>query len=145
MGHKLLLVHGAVVLQGQDHWVVRRLGKQRRKQSLSDDEARPLNGRMIDISSLIHPAARVTQYLTYFEGVLFDGFDDVSENHFGCECVAVVNNRLSISPIPTVQLYTATALHQCSARKENLHENLHTTGIPPALSRNFTCISTKGK
>ncbi len=27
MGHELLLVHTAVVLQGQDHWVLRRLEK----------------------------------------------------------------------------------------------------------------------
>lgn len=63
------------------------------------------------------------QYLTYFEGVFFDGFDDVFEEHFRCECIAVVNNRLAISPIPTVQFHTATALHQCSAWTENLCEN----------------------
>ncbi len=70
---------------------------------------------------MIHPAPR---HLTYFEGVVFDGFDDVSEEHFGCECVAVINNRLAVSPIPTVQFHAAAALHQCSAWKENLCENL---------------------
>lgn len=72
-------------------------------------------------------------YLTYFEGVIFDGFYDVFEEHFGCECVAVVNNRLAVSPVPAVQFHTATALHQRSAGLENLHENLRTTGIMPAI------------
>lgn len=98
----------------------------------------------------VNPAPQV-MYVTYFEGVVLDGFDDVSEEHFGCERVAVVNDRLAVSAIPAVQFHTATALHQCSARQESLHENLHTTGIAPVLFHNadvfpgtFFAFSTKG-
>lgn len=54
----------------------------------------------------------------YFEGVVFDSLDDVSEEHFGCEGIAVINDRLPVSTVPTVQLHTAAALHQRSAEKE---------------------------
>lgn len=40
--------------------------------------------------------------LSHFEGVVFYGFDDVSEKHFGCDCVAVVDNWLAVGPIPAV-------------------------------------------
>lgn len=63
----------------------------------------------------MHPVPQV-RYLTYLEGKVFDGFDDVSEEHLGCKCVAMVNDRLAVSPIPTVEFHTATALHQGSAR-----------------------------
>lgn len=39
---------------------------------------------------------------SHFEGVVFDGFDDVSEEHFGGDCVAVVDDRLTVGPIPAV-------------------------------------------
>lgn len=39
---------------------------------------------------------------SHFEGVVFDGFDDVSEEHFGRDCVAVVDDRLAVGPIPAV-------------------------------------------
>lgn len=137
MGHELLLVHTAVVLQGQDHWVLRRLEKQR-NQSFGEGEAQPLQNHTNENRNGKYGQSSPTGviYVTYFEGVVFDSFDDISEEHFGCECVAVVNNRLAVRAIPTVQFHTATALHQCSARKKSLHENLRTTGITPVLFHN---------
>lgn len=40
--------------------------------------------------------------VSHFESEVFDGFDDVSEEHFGRDCVAVVDNRLAVGPIPAV-------------------------------------------
>lgn len=40
--------------------------------------------------------------LSHFEGVVFDGFDDVSKEHLGRDCVAVVDDRLAVGPIPAV-------------------------------------------
>lgn len=42
------------------------------------------------------------QLLSHFEGVVFDGFDDVVEEHFGRDCVAVVDYGLAVWPVPAV-------------------------------------------
>lgn len=112
VGHELLLVHAAVVLQGQDHWVV---GCLHEEKSWSSEFL---------LQSYDSEEMRIQSHLTYSEGVVFNGFDNVSEEHFGGESVAVVNNRLSVSAVPTVQLHTATTLHQSPARKEDPHNHL---------------------
>ena len=58
---------------------------------------------------------------THFEGVLFNGLDDVFEEDLGRERVAVVDDGLSVGSVPAVQLHTATALHQCSEDTAHQH------------------------
>lgn len=87
-----------------------------------------VNFRPFPVSNVLRrgksKTSKVSEYLTYFEGVVFDGFDNIFEEHFGCERMAMVNNRFSISPVPTVQLHASATLHQRSASKENIHDQL---------------------
>ena len=54
----------------------------------------------------------ITGYLTHLKGIVLDGLDRIFEEDLGGECVAVVDHRLIVWSIPTVQLHTAAALQQ---------------------------------
>lgn len=101
VGHEFLLVHRAMVLQRQDDWILGGLEEQR---GSNEDLNQQQNAEMREIK------------LSHFEGVVFDGFDDVPEEHFGGDGVTMVDNRLAVGPVPAVELHAAAALHQRSAR-----------------------------
>ena len=74
----------------------------------------------------------------YFEGVVFDGLDDISEEHFGCEGVAMVDDGLPARPVPTVELHAATALHQGPGEETRLDQPPGTHLYSMSVSRGFT-------
>ncbi len=43
------------------------------------------------------------------EGAFVDGVHDLTEGDLGCEGVTVVNHRITVISIPTIQLHTTTA------------------------------------
>lgn len=87
---------------------------------------------MVATCDTSHASGKVFLHLTHFEGVIFNGFDDIFEEHFGCEGVAVINDRLSIASVPAVELDTPATLHQRSVRRENIGD--HLTGDNKTLS-----------
>lgn len=105
LGHDFLLLHTAVVLQGEDHWVVGRLETTRQKTKNSGKKKK--KSLCTECCWIIYD----TGYQTHLKGILLDGFDHIFEEDLRSECVAVVDHWL-ICSVPAIQLHTATALHQ---------------------------------
>ena len=53
---------------------------------------------------------------SHLEGVFIDGVYDLSEGDLRGECVSVVDDGLSLFPVPAVQLHTAAATAQGPAQ-----------------------------
>lgn len=59
---------------------------------------------------------------THFKSIFIDRLNDFDKEHFGGECVTMIDDWLSFISIPTVQLHTAAAMIQRSKRKNLLFE-----------------------
>ena len=63
------------------------------------------------------------------EGVLFDGFNDIQEADFACDCVAVVDERHPFRSVPAVQLDATASLIQTAGVR------LHTRNARELIAR----------
>lgn len=54
----------------------------------------------------------------YFECIVLDGLNDITEEDLGGEGVAVINDGLRVGAVPAIQLHTATAFGEGSANRE---------------------------
>lgn len=110
-GHDCLLLHRAVVLQRQDHWVWRCL------EQMKKNTADRLGS--VQVPDLKHVVFRtVTLGRTHFESVLVDDLDDLDKWDFGGQGVSMVDDGFSFVPVPTVQFHTAAAVAQSPEDKQ---------------------------
>lgn len=88
VGHDFLLLHTAVVLQGDDNWVIGRLGGEQTENKEEKAYRACADGCVIILD--------ITGYLTHLKRILLDGSDGVFEEDLGGECVAVVDHWLIV-------------------------------------------------
>lgn len=54
----------------------------------------------------------------YFESIVLDGLNDITEEDLGGESVAMINDRFRVRAIPAVQFHTAATFGEGSGNKE---------------------------
>lgn len=54
----------------------------------------------------------------YFESIVLDSLNDITEEDLGGESVAMINDRFRVRAIPAVQLHTAATFGEGSGNKE---------------------------
>lgn len=54
----------------------------------------------------------------YFESIVLDGLNDITEEDLGGESVAVINDGFRIRAIPAIQFHAAAAFGEGSGNKE---------------------------
>lgn len=134
LGQHLLLLHAAVVLQGQDHWVRGGLGSKVPPTLSRAAAAWGDRGKAAPTEPPCRPPAPPRPYL---EGVLAQGAHHLPEGDLGGEGVAVVHHGLPVGPVPAVHLQAAAAPFQSpaggqSARHQTKPCPPSAGGVPPA-------------
>lgn len=63
--------------------------------------------------------------ITHSEPIFFDCWNDIFEEDFWGQCVAVIHNRLPVTAVPAVHLYTAAASFQSPKHKTNTKQDIY--------------------